>query len=270
MSAFLEWTPGCLGFAAAVASTLRWQFGNHRQGHVRLLLRSFPSRPGASPWDSGGRGNLHEEGAQRMLEGGDRTVGIGKGGLEMGEYLRCRPVGGLRGDLGGSSGGGHRADSAVRILLWPWSKRFQMRCQVRSQRWRSAVRMASAMPLAAACLRNCHRAAGGQAESADFVGAPDAEGTAAARACIAVAAKDAAGATVFPPGWLSSKPRRKPCRISVPTTLQCGQGISLSRSASVLHSLASGQTSAARPRRPRFPENPDFSGMKERGRGGVR
>ena len=42
--------------------------------------------------------DLHEEGVQRMLEGGDGTVGVGEGGLEMGEDLGRRPVCGLVGD----------------------------------------------------------------------------------------------------------------------------------------------------------------------------
>ena len=45
----------------------------------------------------------------------------------------------------GSSGGGQHPDRAVRILLWPRSKRCQMRCQVRSLRWAAAARMAATM-----------------------------------------------------------------------------------------------------------------------------
>ena len=100
--------------------------------------------------------SLHEEGPQRMLEGGDGTGGVGEGGLEMGEDLGSRPVRRLPA-TGGSSGGGQRADSAVRILLWPRSNRFQMRCQVRSLRWQSAARMAARMLPATARWRNRHR-----------------------------------------------------------------------------------------------------------------
>ena len=39
------------------------------------------------------RNGLHEEGPHRMLESGDRTVGVGEGGLEMGEDLcSCGPT----------------------------------------------------------------------------------------------------------------------------------------------------------------------------------
>ena len=55
---------------------------------------------------------------------------------------------------------GRRAapNRAVRILLWPRSKRFQMRCQVRSLSWQSTARMAARMPAATARWRNRHRA----------------------------------------------------------------------------------------------------------------
>ena len=66
-----------------------------------------------------------------MLEGGDGTVGVGEGGLEMGED--CAAAGRRAGAVG-NSGGGQRPSSAVRMRLWPRSKRFQMRCQVRSLR----------------------------------------------------------------------------------------------------------------------------------------
>ena len=157
------------------------------------------------------RTGLHEEGAQRMLEGGDGTVGVGEGGLEMGEDLRGRPARGF--SAGGNSGGGQRPHRAVRILLWPRSNRFQMRCQVRSLRWQSTARMAARMPPATARWRNRHRARGGQAEPSDLVGEPDAEGPPAAAACVAVAAKDPPGADRLSLGSrLSSKPRKKPWR----------------------------------------------------------
>ena len=76
-----------------------------------------------------------------MLKGGDRTVGIGESGLEMCQNLHRRSA-----RCGERSGGGQQAESAVRILLWPRSNRFQMRCQVRSLRRQSATtRIAAAM-----------------------------------------------------------------------------------------------------------------------------
>ena len=133
-------------FAPAGGGEVRWQFGHDRQdarprepADLAGDRRGVPTQacPGECP---GGDGTgLHEEGPQRMLEGGDGTVGVGEGGLEMGEDV-APPAGA---GTAGSSGGGQRADSAVRILLWPWSKRFQMRCQVRSLRWQSTARMAA-------------------------------------------------------------------------------------------------------------------------------
>ncbi len=61
------------------------------------------------------------------------------------------------GNLAGNWGGGQRAESAVRILLWPRPKRFQMRCKVRSLRWQPAARIAARMQPAAASWRNRHR-----------------------------------------------------------------------------------------------------------------
>src|SRR5262249_42121419 len=49
-------------------------------------------------------GGLDEEGAERLLEGGDGTGRVGEGGLEMGEDLCGRPVGGSGGQWGGQLG----------------------------------------------------------------------------------------------------------------------------------------------------------------------
>ena len=123
-----------------------------------------------------------------MLESGDRTVGIGEGGLEMGENVRRRRS--ARASVG-NLGGGHRADSAVRILLWPRSNRVQMRCQVRSLQPAvsdSADRGGDAAGDGA--LEESPQRAGCQAEPSDFVGAPDAERPPATTTGMAVAAKD--------------------------------------------------------------------------------
>ena len=195
-------------------------------------------RPTCQGCVTGRRWDLHEKGAQRMLEGGDRTVGIGEGGLEMGEYLRCRPGAGPAGDLGGSWGGGHRADSAVRILLWPWSKRFQMRCQVRSQRWRSAAQMASPIRFFVAALsRNRHRQPVVRLSRRILSAHQTLKVRPQPGRALRLLQKTRRARTAFCLGLLSSKPRKKPCRFSVPTTLQCGHGISLSCSANEFHSL---------------------------------
>lgn len=54
-------------------------------------------------------------------------------------------------------------------------------------------------------------------------------------------------------GLLSSKPCKKPCRFSVPITLQCGQGSCLSRSASALHSSSLPQNHRSSPTPPMPP-----------------
>lgn len=40
--------------------------------------------------DREGETGSHEEGPRRVLEGGDRTIGVREGGLQMGETVRCR------------------------------------------------------------------------------------------------------------------------------------------------------------------------------------
>ena len=164
-----------------------------------------------------------------MLEGGDGTVGVGEGGLEMGEDVG-------RGRLRGQRGGGQRPNSAVRILLWPWSKRFQMRCQVRSLRWQSAARMAAAMLPATARWRKRHRAAVVRLSRRILSASQTLKVRPQPGRAWRLLQKIRRARTVFRWGLLSSKPYRKPCRISVPTTLQCGQGVSLSRSAMAFHS----------------------------------
>ena len=78
----------------------RWEFG-HAQSPRRAVevLRN----PGMNACDVSRDRliSLYEKSLSRMLEGGDRTVGIGKGGLEMGEDvgrgwpMRSRQVGRL-------------------------------------------------------------------------------------------------------------------------------------------------------------------------------
>jgi hypothetical protein len=136
-----------------------------------------------------GRGS-HEESPQRMLEGGDRTVGVGESGLEMGEDLRRWPARGFGRQRG-------------RQLRW--------RAPLRQCRADLALAQVEALPEALpgpvaemaiggangsedavgdGALEEAPQTAGGQAEPSDFVGAPDAESPTATATCLAVAAKN--------------------------------------------------------------------------------
>jgi hypothetical protein len=166
--------------------------------------RTCPSRQGAHrrPACHGmsrviqGTMDLHEEGAQRMLEGGDRTVGLGEGGLEMCEDLRRRPVRGLSRQRGRRTLPSQcRADFAL-ALVEPSPDALQ------GPVTEMAVGGADGCEygVGGGALEEPPQTAGCQTEPADFVSAPDAEGPSATRACIAIAAKDPPCADRFSPG----------------------------------------------------------------------
>ena len=136
----------------------------------------------------------------------------------------------------GTSGGGHRPNKAVRILLWPRSNRFQMRCKVRSLRQRSAAKIAAAMPSATARSRNLHRQPVVRLSRRILSAHQTLKVRPQPGRALRLLQKTRRARTVFRWGLLSSNPRKKPCRISVPTTLQCGHGVCLSRSAIATHS----------------------------------
>jgi hypothetical protein len=121
-----------------------------------------------------------------MLEDGDRTVGVGKGGLEMGEDLRCGSVG-CRGLIGRrTTSRERRADFALAPV----------------EAFPNALPGAVAAPAvgdATACrgdaagdgaLQKSPQRVGGDAQASDFVGHPDAEGATTTGASMAVAAKN--------------------------------------------------------------------------------
>jgi hypothetical protein len=126
-----------------------------------------------------------EEGPHRKLESGNGAVGVGEGGMEMGEDLRRWR--GLRRQLGRQAACGQcGADLALaQVEAFP-----------------DALPGAVASPAVgddAACrgdaagdgaLQESPHSVGGQAQPPDFVGNPDAEGTPAAAPPMAVAAKD--------------------------------------------------------------------------------
>jgi hypothetical protein len=137
---------------------------------------------------------LHEEGSHRMLEGGDRTVGIGEGGLEMCKDLRRR---------------------APRRFGW----RFGRRATRRECRADFALAQVEPFPDALpgpvtspavgddaarsrdtagdGALQESPQRSGCQAQPSDFVRVPNAEGPTAAATPIAVAAIDPPSANRF-------------------------------------------------------------------------
>ena len=100
-----------------------------------------------------------------MLEVGNRTVGVGKGGLEMGDNLGRRS--------GRCSG-----------LIGRWTTRRECRAEL-------ALAQVESSPDA---LQESPQRVGGDAQASDFVSKPDAEGATAAGTSMTVAAKDPPGA----------------------------------------------------------------------------
>lgn len=121
-----------------------------------------------------------------MLEGGNRTVGVGEGGLEMGENLRRRRMRGFRRQLGGWAAPQQcRADLALAVVeAFPDA----LPGPVTQMAGGGADRRGNAAGHGA--LEEPPQAAGGQAEPSDFVRVPDAESPPATVTFVAVAAKD--------------------------------------------------------------------------------
>src|SRR5262249_40857315 len=121
-----------------------------------------------------------------MLEGGDRTGGVGEGGLEMGEDLRGRPKRGLRRQFGRRAPRRQcRADFAL-ALVEPFPDALQ------GPVTEMAIGGADGSEDAdgGSALEEAPQTAGGQAEPSDFVGDPDAERPSTTATRMAVAAKD--------------------------------------------------------------------------------
>ena len=246
--------------------------GDRRDLYVRRCVRRSPV-DGVSGVIAAGRTRTYTKKVRsRVLEGGDRTVGVGEGGLEMGEDL-APPVRADWQAAAAARAAGTAPSSAVRIVLWPRSKRFQMRCKVRSLRWQWTARMAAGMLPATASWRNRHRPRGGQAQSSDLVGEPDAEGPSATGSCVAVAAKDPPGAEGFALGAACRQSRTDShAESGAPTALQWGQGVCLSLSAIAFHSSSLRQNHRCSPTgTDALRKSHDFTGVeKVRGSGGVR
>jgi len=119
-----------------------------------------------------------------MLEGGDRTVGVGEGGLEMCEDLGCGSV--LRWQFGRRAAPEECGADVALSVVEPFPDALQGPVA------EMAVEAADGGEDAVGdgVLEEAPQASGGQAEAADFVGEPDGERPPAARPCVAVAAKD--------------------------------------------------------------------------------
>ena len=120
-----------------------------------------------------------------MLEGGDRTVGVGKGGLEMGEDLRRRPLRRFGRRLGWRAAAQQcRADLALALVeAFPDAQQGPVTQMAGSH-------ANGTQDAAGGVLEESPQTAGCQAEPSDLVGDPDAEGPPATATCMAVAAED--------------------------------------------------------------------------------
>jgi hypothetical protein len=140
----------------------------------------------------GRRNGLHEEGPQRVLEGGDRAVGVREGVLEMGEDLgRRRMSRGLRRQrswLGRWAAAKQcRADGALGLV-----EAFADTPQGSVTPMAVGSADGGVNAVANGALEEAPQSAGSQAQASDFVRGPDAEGPSAPASAMAVAAKEAA------------------------------------------------------------------------------
>jgi len=138
--------------------------------------------------------DLHEEGPHRMLESGDRTVGIGEGGLEMCKDMRRRSARRFGRQLGRRAPRRQcRADFALaQVEPFPEALPGPVTSPAVGD---DADRRGDAAGDGA--LEEFPQSAGCQAQPSDFVRAPDAEGPSAAATCAAIAAKDPPSAHRF-------------------------------------------------------------------------
>lgn len=139
--------------------------------------------------------DLHEEGSHRMLEVGDRTVGVGEGGLEMSEDLRRRwSMRGFRRQFGRRAPRRQgRADFALaQVESFPDALPGPATSPAVGD---GADRSGDAAGDGA--LKESPQSTGCEAQPSDFVGEPDAECPSATMTCIAIAAKDPPSADRF-------------------------------------------------------------------------
>ena len=126
-----------------------------------------------------------------MLEGGDRTVGVGEGCLKMCEDLRRRP---LRGQFGWRTNLQQRGADLALAQVEPFPDALPgpvASAAVGDDADRSGDAAGNG------ALEESPQSVGGHAQPSDLVRAPDAEGSSATMTCIAVAAKDPPSANGF-------------------------------------------------------------------------
>ena len=206
-----------------------------------------------------------------MLEGGDRAVGVGKGGLEMGEHLRGRLARWILRQPGRQLG--RRAAPAQGRANFALSVIEPFPDALPGPLAQPAVDGAAGGQDAAGdgALEEPPQSAGGQTEPADFVGGPDAERPAATATCMAVAAKD-------PPGALhlfSVAALVESVQVTVPNQRADHLAMRATRLLQPFGKRSPFVVAAAKPslltHGARLPENRDYTGMGERrGSGGVR
>jgi hypothetical protein len=142
---------------------------------------------------------LHEEGVQRMLEGGDGTVGFGEGGLEVGEDLGGGPVRGFGGQFGQLLGGWAQPQQCGADLALGLVEALADAPQGPVRQLAFGGTDSSDHAAGDGTLEEAPQGTGDQTEAADSVGKPDAESASAAATFMAIAAEDAAGADGFSP-----------------------------------------------------------------------
>ena len=184
--------------SCVVGHWCRFRAGGRQRSALRIRPRSewayIQGDEGDTVWRPRGiRGpsdeektGLHEKGSHRMLESGDRTVGVGEGGLEMGENVRRRRSARFRRQLGRRTSRRQcGADLTLALVeLFPDA----LQGSVTQMTFGDSNRGGDAVGDGA--LEESPQRVGCQASPSDFVGGPDAEGPPAAAPPIATAAKD--------------------------------------------------------------------------------
>ena len=145
---------------------------------------------------------------------------------------------GRRAEPDDPSGGGPQHKSAVRIRLCPRSNRCQIRCQLRPLRRPGADRIAAARLPITAWRRNAQSVAVVRLERRILLASQMLNVRPHPVRRPRLLQKIRRARRVLCCGLPSSNPWSEPCRLSVPTVLQCGHGICLSRSQIVPHSCS--------------------------------
>ena len=142
-----------------------------------------------------------------MLEGGDRTVGIGEGGLKMCQDLRCGPARSFRWEFGrrATCQQGRAEFALAQVEPFPDALPGPVTSPTVGD---DATRSGDAVRNGRA-LQESPQRVGGHAQASDFVCAPDAEGPTAANSPMAIAAKNPPSADHFALGVAFVVPAQK-------------------------------------------------------------